>query len=249
MPALPNELPKDMPKVGVLIGLACSGRLITPELVVAMGVQPAPTHFSTATLCVKGYEIAAARNLLAEKSLECGAKYLWFIDDDTVPPPNSLRRLVYVLDNHPKIKAIGGCYVTKSDPPQPVLFRGKGAGSFWHWKKDDVFEVTGIGAGCLLINTDFFREVPGPWFTWDESVSFDSTVPSSLTSEDITFCDKVQKAGYHVFAHGGILCDHFDVVTGKTFQFTPDMYPLNNETYALETTPTPKLASAVGFDS
>lgn len=220
-------------KIGVLIGLACSGRLIPPELVVAMSLQPQPTHFSHGFLIVKGLPVDKARCVLAEKALEVGAKYLWFVDDDTIPPPNTLQRLIYVLDNHPEIKAIGGVYVTKAPVPQPVVFRGAGLGSFWHWKKDDIFEVTGIGAGCLLIRTDVFNEIPKPWFEFQESYSNTPEIPSSLVSEDISFCNKVRDAGYRVFAHGGILCDHFDANTGNTYQMAPDSYPMRLETKSL----------------
>ena len=234
MSVLPGALPKEAKnKVGVLIGLACSGRLIPPELVVSMSMQPAPTHFSHGFLIVKGLPVDKARCILAEKALEIGAKYLWFVDDDTIPPPNALQRLVYTLDNYPEMKAIGGIYVTKAPVPQPVVFRGEGLGSFWHWKQGEIFEVTGIGAGCLLIATDVFKELPKPWFEFQEFLSRDCEVPSHLVSEDISFCNKVREAGYRVFAHGGILCDHFDCETGKTYQMAPDSYPMRPETKSL----------------
>lgn len=234
MGILPTALPPEAKdKIGVLIGLACSGRLITPELVVSMSMQPCPTHFSHGFLIVKGLPVEQARCVLAEKALEIGAKYLWFVDDDTIPPPNTLQRLIYVLDNHPDIKAVGGVYVTKAPVPQPVVFRGMGLGSYWHWKAGDVFEVTGIGAGCLLIRTDIFNEIPKPWFEWENFLSYDSAVPSSLISEDISFCNKVRKAGYKVFAHGGVLCDHFDVNSGNTYRLAPDSYPMRPETQSL----------------
>jgi len=62
MGVLPNEIPKDH-NTGVLIALACSGRLITPELVIAMTMQPIPTHMNPAYLCVKGKKVEEAREL------------------------------------------------------------------------------------------------------------------------------------------------------------------------------------------
>jgi len=234
MGAIPTSLPQELKhKVGVLVGLACSGRPIPPEMVVAMAMQPNPTHFSPAYLVVKGLPVAEARCVLAKKALEIKAKYLWFIDDDTIPPPNTLQRLVYVLENHPEIKAIGGVYCTRAEVPQPVVFRGMGLGSFWHWKKNDIFEVTGIGAGCLLIATDVFYQIPEPWFEFQESRSNIPEVPSTLISEDISFCNKVRAAGFKVFAHGGVLCDHHDIATGKTYQMAPDSYPMRPETTSL----------------
>lgn len=234
MSVVPSRLPNDAKhKIGVLVGLACSGRLITPELVVSMAMQPNPTHFSAGYLVVKGLPVDQARCVLAEKALEVGAKYLWFVDDDTIPPPNTLQRLVTVLENYPEIKAIGGVYVTKAEVPQPVLFRGIGLGSFWNWKKGDIFEVTGIGAGCLLISTDVFKDIPKPWFEFQNNPSNVPEIPGSQVSEDISFCNKVRAAGHLIYAHGGVLCDHFDCETGKTYQLHPDSYPLRTETKSL----------------
>lgn len=242
MSIVPTSLPIEARhKVGVLIGLACSGRPIAPEMVVAMAMQPEPTHFSPGYVVVKGLPVDQARCVLAHKALEVKAKYLWFVDDDTIPPPNTLQRLIWVLENYPEIKAVGGVYVTKAEVPQPVVFRGKGLGSYWHWKKDDVFEVTGIGAGCLLINTDVFYQIPEPWFEFQrhDSNTTDPNDISTRVSEDISFCDKVRAAGFKVFAHGGILCEHHDVFTGETFQLGPDTYPMRPETTSLAS-PLPK---------
>lgn len=224
---VPSELPSSkVHGVGCLIALACSGRLITPELVVAMTVQPLQTHMGSAYYCVKGKRVEEARELLADKAQEIGARYLWFVDDDTIPPPNSLRRLMYVLENNPDVMVCGGVYVTKSDPPQPVVFRGMGLGSFWHWKRGDIFEVTGMGAGCMLINCEVFKHLKKPYFPWVDSPSEDALKPSVLISEDISFCNAVRDAGFKIFAHGGVLCDHFDVATGITYQLPADSYPM-----------------------
>lgn len=234
MAVVPNRLPLEAKgKVGVLIGLACSGRLITPELVVAMALQGPPTHFSNAYFIVKGLPVDQARNLLAKKALEVGAKYLWFVDDDTIPPPNSLQRLIAVLENYPEIKVIGGVYVTKAEVPQPVLFRGEGLGSFWQWKKGDVFEVSSMGAGCMLIRTDVFKDCIEPWFEFTNMPSNDPAIPGSFVSEDVNFCRKVRAAGHLVYAHGGILCEHFDSSTGITYRLPDGSYPLREDVSSL----------------
>jgi hypothetical protein len=229
MSVVPNTFGDAKGKVGCLIALACSGRLITPELVIAMSMQPMPTHMGQAFLGVRGYPVEEAREIIARKAIECQAKYLWFIDDDTIPPPNTANTLMNVLNNNPDIAAIGGVYVTKSDPPTPVVFRGMGLGAFWHWKKGEIFEVTGIGAGCLMINCEIFKKLEPPYFPWYKSESSDPLIPSLSVSEDISFCNKVREAGYKVFAHGGVICDHFDVTTGKTYQMPEDSYPMREE--------------------
>lgn len=224
MSAVPKELPSDY-RVGCLIGLASNRKLVPRELIVAMGMQPPPTHLSTGTLMVVDQPVERARELIAEAAVNAKAKYLWFIDDDTIPPPNALRRLHYVLENNPQVMAAGGVYMTKCDPPGPVIFRGMGLGPFWQWKVGEVFAVTGMGAGCMLIKCEVFDKLAKPWFPWIETNSSDPRIPSVTVSEDISFCNAVRAAGFEIVAHGGVLCDHYDHSTGKTFQLPEDSYP------------------------
>lgn len=224
MGAVPSYIPAEA-KVGVLIAFASSGRLITPEMVIAMGMQYPPPQLNIGYLAVKGLSVDKAREEIARQAIERKAKYLWFVDDDTVPPPNTLRRLVYVLENNPDVMVVGGVYVTKTDPPTPVVFREPGLGPFWKWKVGEVFEVESMGAGCMLINMEVFKHLEAPYFPWTEDYSSEINGKSNVVSEDVAFCRKVRAAGYRVAAHGGILCDHFDIQTGRTFYLPEDSYP------------------------
>lgn len=224
MSAVPGMLPEGF-QTGCLIGLASNRKLVPRELIVAMGMQPPPTHLSTGYLMVTGKPVEEARELLADAAVKAKAKYLWFVDDDTIPPPNALRRLHYVLENNPDIMAAGGVYMTKCDPPGPVVFRGMGLGPFWRWKVGEVFEVTGIGAGCLLIKCEVFSKIKKPWFPWTEDNSATPQIPSVTISEDINFCNAVRSAGYRIVAHGGVLCDHYDSETGQTYALPLNTYP------------------------
>jgi hypothetical protein len=224
--SMPIRLPADQ-GIGVLTCIPSSRKLLPLEMVISMACQSAPTHMTTGYLGVKNLPIDQARERACETAQNVGAKYLWFIDDDTVPPPNSLKRMIYILDNYPDVGIVGGVYVTR-DPvqPQPVIFRGMGMGSYWSWKAGDIFEVTGMGAGCMLVRVSILKELPRPWFKFDINDSNDPLVASTSVSEDIWFCNLVRKAGHKIFAHGGILCDHWDVNTGEVFRMPPDSYPM-----------------------
>ena len=224
MPAVPSTLPVNF-QTGCLIGIASNRKLVPRELVVAMSLQPPPVHFSTGMIMVNDRPVEQARELLAEAAVAAKAKFLWFVDDDTIPPPNTLRRLHYTLSNNPDVMAVGGVYVTKCDPPGPVIFRGSGLGPFWNWKVGDVFEVTGMGAGCMLINCEVFEKIPKPWFPWIEDKTVRAGMPNITVSEDISFCNAVRYAGYKIVAHGGIICDHYDDKTGETFTLPENSYP------------------------
>jgi len=213
-------------KIGLAVGLAVSGRLVTPEMIVAMGTQSYPVHLSTGYIMIKGLPVEEARCVAVDEAIKVGAKYLWFVDDDTIPPSHAARALIYQLENNPDAMVCGGLYVTKEDIPQPVVFQGIGLGSYWHWKKGDVFECTGMGAGCMMIRTEVFKTLEKPYFKFIRDIPSDINHGSSCISEDIYFCEMVRKEGYKVLAHGGVLCRHFDVNTGRVFGFPDDCYPM-----------------------
>src|SRR5208337_1804156 len=132
--ALPDKVPDGL-SIGLLLGFPCrKDTLVTPEMAIALASQPMPTNMNVGYLCLKGKPIEEARDLCAENAIKLGAKYLWFVDDDVIPPPNTVRKLINVLQNHPEVKVCGGIYCTKQDPPQPLVFRGNGVGSYWNWK-------------------------------------------------------------------------------------------------------------------
>jgi len=228
--------------IGLLIGFAASGRLVPPDMIVAMSMQHTPVHMSAGYLLVRGKPVEEARELLAETALEHGARFLWFVDDDTIPPPNACRKLIYELEQDPLAMVCGGIYTARCDPPSPVVFQGLGMGSYWRWKKGEVFECSGMGAGCMMIKTEIFKQLPKPWFKFDIVESDDLKNPGHNISEDIYFCEAVRREGYKILAHGGVLCDHYDGATGNFFSLPEDSYPMRKETSStkVEEIPTEK---------
>lgn len=164
--------------------------------------------------------------------------YVWFVDDDVIVPPQTLLELIDKLTQirasealehgEPKTVAIGGIYCTKSDTnPTPVAYRKISGGPSWDWKCGDIFNVEGIGTGCLLIHTDIFSKIDKPWFrTVNEEISDDEgRLGRAFITDDLFFCQKVLKAGYNIVAHGGILCAHYDYKTRKYYGLPKDSPP------------------------
>lgn len=78
-------------------------------------------------------------NGLVTKALDSGAKWIWSVEEDTVPPIDCLKKLLY---SETPISAI------------PYRLRGgsPSAGDFW------------ASLGCTLIRSEVFRELGSPWF-------------------------------------------------------------------------------------
>lgn len=210
-------------KVALGIGIASAGRLVPAEWAIAMATQAWPVNSSLAWMHIIAKTIDEAREEAVEQALKYNCKYLWFVDDDTVPPIDAARKLMYVLDQEDakgsNIKVCGGIYCIKQDPPQPLVFMGPGEGAYWKWKIGDVFPCWGLGTGCMMIRTDVFREIPKPWFVTTSDINMQQT-------DDLYFCDKLKAAGLGVMAHGGVLCSHWDVVNGLIYTLPKDSYPM-----------------------
>lgn len=192
-----------------------------------MMVQSYPVNVSVHFKGRFGGEIGAARDAVVEDALADGCKYVWFVDDDTVPPSDAARKLIVALEQervrNSNVKIIGGIYCTKTDPPEPLVFQGPGSGSDYNWKVGEVFPCWGLGTGCMMIDAEVFRALPKPWFVIkDEAHDFEG--------EDLSFCRKAQEAGFKVKAHGGVLCTHWDVNASpyKVYSVPPDSPPYDH---------------------
>jgi GT2 family glycosyltransferase len=208
---------------GVAIGIASSGRACPVEWAIAMATQSYPVNTGLAWIHVVGDSIDSARERIVEEALKKDYKYLWFVDDDTVPPIDAARKLMYVLDQQEAkgspVAVCGGVYCVKQDPPQPLVFMAPNAGPHWKWRVGDVFECWGLGTGCMMIRLDVFQHLARPWFKTTSEVGFAET-------DDLYFCSKVGAAGFKVMAHGGVLCRHWDLQKNLIYTLPSKSYPM-----------------------
>ena len=200
---------------GVLLAIV-SGRATCPvEMIPAIAMQswPSNTNMAIATLYGMATDRGRIQAVIQAKAMK--VKWLWFLDDDTVPPMDAGRHLIYVLEQngppHGKAMVAGGIYCTRVAPPEPIVYMGQGEGAFWDWNVGDVFKCWGIGTGCMMVNMEVFDHIPEPWFRTIDEAQFKET-------DDLFFCQRVMEAGFEVWAHGGILCHHYDLERGVAYQ-------------------------------
>jgi len=204
--------------IHLLIGIPSRGQ-VSCYFMVSLLRQDEPINTTVDYCFVVGKEIGAARNEIVEKALAVGAEYLLFIDDDVVVPRNTIIGLLDLADQGNDIVA-GVCY-SKQIPPQPILFKGRGTGSFKNWKVGDILhELDGVGMGLTLIRTDIFRRIKKPWFktTVSQKVSVGEKYISYNKDESLYFCDKALRAGFKITVDTGIQAIHHDYAT-NTFYF------------------------------
>jgi hypothetical protein len=158
--------------------------------------------------------ISVARNKCVEEFLKQGYDYIFFVDSDTVPPPDALAKLL----SHRK-KLISGvtCNLKLCSDgilrPAPMVFKyanpkKKDEGFLPILKHDGVDEIVACGMSCCLIHKDVFKGMKDPWF---EERPYEKYGKKPL-GEDFDFCEKVIKKGIKMYADFSVKCSHHKVV-------------------------------------
>ena len=156
-----------------------------------------------------GSLIYDSRNRLAALAVDMDADYILWLDSDMVFAPDTLERMMKVLDEHPEIDILSGLYFRRAQPFTPVLFSKleQTADDVLEWADvhdmpDEPFEVAGCGFGCVLMKTDCLLDIAakehgGKWFT-----------PIANAGEDCAFCIRARREGYKIYCDPTITLGH-----------------------------------------
>ncbi len=217
---------KLIPNMGVIVGFPCS-RLWVPECSIAIASQSWPINTNVCYIPIhcenpktgsKGPTRDKARELIAESALQLNAPYLWFIDDDVEIPQGACRQLLKTLRSAPAdVMAVGGVYPAKRNPLEPVVFKTNGEGPFYNWEKDEIFPVSLIGTGCMMIKTEVFQHLEKPWFK-------DVDTDMLQITDDAWFCGQLEAKGFRVLADGHVLCTHWDADTMTPYRLEDSFF-------------------------
>lgn len=155
----------------ILIAVPTTG-LVRVEWMMARYGQLIPTNWSQVeltqwlnTYSPLEYQLPDAENLIAKQVVM--GNYEWFLslEQDNVIPPDAFAKLnEYMIKGD--IPIISGLYFTKSQPPEPILYRGRGNGSFRKFKLGDKVWCDGVPFGFTLIHGSIIKTL------WDESEEY-----------------------------------------------------------------------------
>lgn len=154
--------PKDLWNKRILVFTPSRGT-VRMEWVHARYGQIIPTNFSMVEMTQFispyipiGYQLADAQNLMAKRVVEDDYEWIIYIEDDNVIPPDAFRRFnEYILDG--RFPIVSGLYFTKSNPPEPLIYRGRGNGYFNDFKIGDLVWCDGIPFGFRLEHAGFIK--------------------------------------------------------------------------------------------
>ena len=114
-----------------------------------------------------GYTVPDAQNMICRAVMSGEIKYEWLmlIEDDTMPPNDMFVRMNEYMRKG-DVPIVSGLYFTKSNPTEPIVYRGRGNSFYSDWKLGDKVWADGVPTGCLLINVKIIKAL------WDESPEY-----------------------------------------------------------------------------
>ncbi len=201
----------------ILIGTPTTG-LVRIEWVMARFGQVIPTNWQATdniqpvvSFVPMQYQVPDAQNLIVKNAVEKKCEWVLLLEHDNIPPPDAFLRLNEYMRNS-DIPVVSGLYFTKSDPPEPMTYRGRGTSFYKHWKMGDKVWCDGVPTGFLLIHnsilTAMWNESPEYWingvltrrvFETPEKVWSDPETGGIFTltgTSDLTWCERVIKGKY-----------------------------------------------------
>jgi glycosyltransferase involved in cell wall biosynthesis len=161
----------------------------------------------SAVIVLAGMPFDHARNEAVERALENNFKYIMFVDDDIIMPPDTFVK----LRSH-DVDIVSGVYYRRSEPLNVCMLRyeqtkeGQTISHVKEYKLNELIEVDFVGAGCLLIKTDVFKRLKYPWFEW--RVDHKELPPLKKFSEDFAFCETARENGYKINVDTSVQCTH-----------------------------------------
>jgi glycosyltransferase involved in cell wall biosynthesis len=166
--------------------------------------------------------ISVARNTLVEQALSINADYILFVDSDIVmespSDPNVALSQLYQIMNKSTNKddkyyksgrIVSAIYRAKQKTGFSMAawmkYQDKGFTPIANWK-GNLLTVDVVGMGFCLIDLKIFKEIPKPWFVWNE--------PNGI-SEDFYFCMLAKQHGYDIHVYSDIKLSHLGMLKVK----------------------------------
>jgi hypothetical protein len=159
--------------------------------------------------------VSLARNKCVEAFLQNDYDYLFFVDDDTVPPPDALEKMLKA--NKPFITGVT-CNLKKCQDgmlrPAPMVFeyfnkKDHTEGYIPILKPEGISEIDACGMSCALIHKSVFKDMEPPYFI----ERFIPTKKGELPmGEDFLFCQKLREKNIPMWCDFSVQCAHHKVV-------------------------------------
>lgn len=146
-----------------------------------------------------------ARNDIVRRFLLTKCTHLLMIDDDIVPPYETLERLLF----HDKEIVAAVCPLIGPDNTGRLVttlnvFSKQQNGMYIPWldASPSIHEVDAAGTGCIMIRREVLTSMQAPFMTLYEDTGL------KWQGEDINFCEEAKNLGAQIFADFKLKCKH-----------------------------------------
>lgn len=168
----------------------------------------------------RGYDVANARNQIAQATIDRGFDFVLMVDNDEVLPKDALLNMLETEESYP----LGHCMVVGYCLSRPTnanntsgrttafKFGGKDyvvndaylAEELQGFKNDNVYkiQIRGTGLGCALIHRSIFENMPYPYFKW---ILYNN---KTQLSEDLYFCEQFKRVKTPIYVDTRVACGH-----------------------------------------
>lgn len=151
---------------------------------------------------IKGYDVAVARNKIAQKAKDGGYDYTFMVDSDTIVPSDALKLML----DPPEDIVLGVCprKNTKEGKTAMIKMDSNGYQDSYCYSElpEGRTEVKAGGFACALVKTSVFYLLKNPLFSY--AINRDQ----STLSEDFYFCKQARAAGLKIHMDPRVRCGH-----------------------------------------
>jgi len=169
--------------------------------------------YSHAFVDIDGQKVDVARNYLIEAAIESGAKYMFFIGEDTVIPYKGFLQLLNTCENNPNSMAVGVYYIKISSPM--IMIRENDYVYPANVDSGKVFEAWQTGLDAALIPIELLKKLKEN----DPEIPFCcigyKIEDLPFIGEDNFFVYRWRKAGFKLLVNTDVQCLHIDLASGK----------------------------------
>ena len=169
--------------------------------------------FSHGFVDIYGEKVDVARNYLIEQALASGAKYLFFIGEDTVVPYDAFKILHRTAEVNPNSIVTGVYYIKISDAM--IMVRNGNWITIPNVDPGQLIEAWQTGMDCMLIPIDLLKQMKQQ----DPEIPFCCIAKDvdgiPFIGEDNFFVHRVHKMGIKLLVNTDVQCLHMDLATGK----------------------------------
>lgn len=148
------------------------------------------------TKFLAGSLIYAARDELSITAINDGYTHVLWLDSDMQFTPD-LFDILYA-ERKPFVT---GIYRSRRSPYALCLFSNNDTAQRVLTLPDEVFEITGCGFGCVLMETQVLKDVKSKC----DGLLF---LPTVGCGEDLAFCDRYRSIGGHIYAVPWAITNH-----------------------------------------